>query len=749
MPTKSHFYIIAIPKDNDKGPLVMEQILSSIHGIKEPVSLEIWGTNGGRGKIQFALQSKEFLKTLFESHFPGIDIREKMDITMRLKGKNIFITHLTLKSAPIFPIRRYSQTRDWIKKEWVNPYQAILSPLRKIRNGEMKGIQIILKPLSNVWRKRGMDTLKISDTISSWWIFKRWWSLKDWFINTVYYCWPLRMVFLIMTWKWGGRINHLPDRIDHRGHTQESVSESARSKLSQAGFEVTIRLVYAGSPKDADRTFQEMSGGFAQFNIDELNGFKIKNIVNSKKTFRTVIRRKHTSLLILSVEELAGILTLPDTSIKIPELQKTSFKPMEGTLDEGIMIGKTIIGNQVIKIPSENLTRHAVILGRTGSGKTTFAFNILRELIQSGKGVGIIDPHGDLLDQILEIVPKERIKDTVLINPTDTDYPIAFNPLRITKDRKDQVVSSIVDSMKKIFENSWGPRTDYLLSQSVSALAVCPDGMFLGIPRLLLDESYRKKVLKHIQNPVLMEFWRKEYPNMPARLRAESISPIMNKVNRFLMVPGMRNIIGQKENHIDFKNIMDTEKILLINLSKGVMGEENSALLGSFLLAHLQISVLSRADDLPESRKPFFLFIDELQHFLEKSVISAKTLFTEGRKYKVGIIGACQHISQLQTMADTVFGNAGTIVSFSVGPKDAKLIAEYLQEVEYQDLLNLPLYHAYLCTTVENKPQVISIKNIPPVITGTGGKEKIRKYSRATYARPRAEVENEITEFFQ
>lgn len=738
MKTKKHTnYIIEIPKDNNQNPLIMEQVLSSIHSLNRKISLEIWAT---KDYIRFSIWGKDLtvFKSLLEGHYPGICIREQTDQADALAGKPVVVSHLSLNISPIFPIRRYSQTADYIKKEWVNPYQAILAPLAGIQNGDTKGIQIIFDPLSSAWRKKGMDTLVVSAAVSSWWVFKRWWGLKDWFIKFIYYSWTTRMLFLLVTWN---RRRKISDSIDHRSHTRESGYEAARSKLSQAGFAVCIRLIYCGESINSRTILRELAGGFNQFNIDEFNGFRMNTVYRNNIAHKMIKHRKPAYRMVLSVEELAGILHLPDISVKTPELARTVFTPVQSNYpdDEGIAIGSN--ENRIIRIPHHILRRHTIIIGRTGSGKTTFAFNLIRELIDQGKGVGVIDPHGDLINQILNIIPGKRVKDTVLIDPTDTDYPVAFNPFKI-EGRKDQVVSAIVDSMRRIFEDFWGPQTDYLLRQTVATLIECPGETMLSVSRLLLDSDYRRKCLAHLSDPVLLGFWQDEYRAF-MRLKNSPITPILNKIGRF-MVPVMRNILGQKENRIDFRKIMDESQILLVNLAKGVLGEENSALLGNFLLAHLQLSVLTRSELPPEKRQSFYLFVDELQSLLDKSPNTASSLFTESRKYGLGMIAACQHLAQFGNVIDTVLGNVNTVVSFGVGPKDARILAEYFQEITMEDLLNLPLYHGYL-RMIYDRPHVLSFKNIPPSGENTRTfREEIIRNSRTRYARPLQAVSDEI-----
>jgi hypothetical protein len=390
-----------------------------------------------------------------------------------------------------------------------------------------------------------------------------------------------------------------------------------------------------------------------------------------------------------------------------------------------------------------------VIIGKTGSGKSLLLRHLFTQLMEK-QGVGLFDPHGDLLEAIIQQIPETRILDTVFIDPTDQEYPIAFNVLNAPEDKREQAVSAVVDTFQKLFETSWGPRTDYILSHAISALSYVPNASLLGVQKLLMDGVYRKECLKYLKDPILREFWEKEYKAMPARLRIESIAPLLNKVNRFLMVPMMRNILGQKENRIDLRSIMDSGKILLMNLPKGILGEENSRLLGNFFLAHLQIAALSRADTLSPQRKQFTVFVDELQHFVE-SPSSLTTILTEGRKYRINLVLACQHLSQLRELSDTIFGNISTLMAFNVAYEDAKTISPYLEKVEPSDLINLPPHHGYMRIIQDNVPHIVSFQNflLPRDSPKHSIKEEILKHSRENFARSRKEVEKEIRAFFQ
>ena len=752
----SCFLAIDVPRDNEKGAIVMEQVLAAIHGLDARVSFEIWST---REKIQLALWClrihRDFIIHQVESHYHGVYIREKEDFVL---GMEKFDTAcLGLYASPIFPIRRYSQTADVMNSSWTDPFLGILGTLKVKYPEDVRGVQVIFMPISSSWRKRGMETLKVYERMASWWLFKKSWWARDCFFRGVYSSWWLRFFLTsFLSDKPAPKfISHDSEKIDHRGHFRESAGEAARAKLSQIGFSVSVRMVHQGRGSEAKNALRQIASSFAQFTIAELNGFRIQKMNRGSR--KRLSSRQADCSMHLSVEELAGILALPTRQSQIPELARVEFKVMPCLFDEkcrdGIVIGTEISReseNKVLRLSADDLKTHASVIGKTGSGKSTLILSIIHSLMHKGQGVGVVDPHGDLGNAVLEVIPENRIKDTILIDPGDIDYPVAFNVLQASVGRKEQIASAVVDAFQKLFQSNWGPRTEYILSQSVAALVFLPGASLLGIPKILLDSHYRKYCLRHVKDPLLRHFWLNEYQTMPARLRIEAIGPILNKINRFLMVPTMRNMLGQRQNRLPLREMMDSRQILIVNLAKGILGEENSTLLGNLLLAHIQLAAFSRAD-LPQSKRvPFSLFVDELQHFTSSTTSHIAAILSEGRKYRLNLIMACQHISQLESLANSVFGNVGTLISFGVGHDDAGKISPYLSEVEAEDLLNLPAYHGYLRLTRAHRHHVVSFKTMP---FEQGGREDVvedvRKHSRACYGRPRREVEKEIDVFFQ
>ena len=367
--------------------------------------------------------------------------------------------------------------------------------------------------------------------------------------------------------------------------------------------------------------------------------------------------------------------------------------------DQLIILGQTNFRNQkrTFGIRKEDRRRHTYVIGKTGMGKSTLLLNMIVQDIRLGNGVAVFDPHGDLVERILDYIPSRRINDTIYFNPADTEYPIAFNPLYNPNIiPKHLVASGIVQVFKNIWIDSWGPRLEYILRNAILALLEQPGSTLLAIPRLLIDDRYRNKIIKQVKDPIIRNFWAVEYEQYPKVFKTETISPIQNKVGQFLSTSMMRNILGQTKTKFDLLDVMDSGKILLLNLAKGKIGEDNSSLLGSLMLSQIWLAAQRRVNVPEIKRRDFYLFIDELQSFATDEFPS---LLAEARKYRLNIGGmANQFISQLpESLASAILGNVGTLISFCLGSEDAEIIAREMFPVfTSEHLLNLPTYNSYL-----------------------------------------------------
>jgi CxxC-x17-CxxC domain-containing protein len=421
-------------------------------------------------------------------------------------------------------------------------------------------------------------------------------------------------------------------------------------------------------------------------------------------------------------------------------------------MEEITTIGETTFRgeNHKFGIKEDDRRRHVYMIGKTGVGKTTLIDNMVRQDIENGKGVALVDPHGDLAKSLLDAVPPSRVNDVVYLDPADVDYPVAFNVMQAIDPKYKYLVSSgLIGVLQKIWADTWGPRLEYILRNTILAVLDYPDSTMLGVLRMLSDDGYRKKVVAKVTDPVVKAFWYDEFAHYNERFKTEAVAPIQNKVGQFLTSSIIRNIISQPKSTIDMKEIMDTGKILLVNVSKGRIGEDNSALLGAMIITHIQLAAMDRANIEEEKRRDFYLYVDEFQNFATESF---GTILSEARKYRLNLTIGHQYITQMEEpVRDAVFGNTGTLVSFRVGATDSEFLEkEFAPTFTETDLVNLDKYNAYIRLMINGiASKGFSMRTIPPTGSTYGLHEKIIKASRERYAQKREIVEDKIARWSQ
>ncbi len=398
-------------------------------------------------------------------------------------------------------------------------------------------------------------------------------------------------------------------------------------------------------------------------------------------------------------------------------------------------------------IKTDDRRRHMYLIGKTGMGKSTVLENMIINDIKAGHGLAVVDPHGDLAEKVIEYIPKERIKDVVYFNPADYEHPIAFNIVeQVDQHLRHLVASGLIGVFQKLWADSWGPRLEYILRNAILAILDFPGSTILGVVRMLSDKNYRKRVVANIKDPVVKSFWEKEFASYADKFASEAVSPIQNKVGQFLSSSLMRNIIGQVESSIDIRKVMDEGKILIMNLSKGRIGEDNSALLGAMMITKIQLAAMSRVEIPEKERKDFYLYIDEFQNF---STESFANILSEARKYRLNLIMAHQYIEQLsEKVKPAVFGNVGTMIVFRVGASDAEeLVKEFSPIFTEEDIVNIPKYEMYLKLMIDGvASSPFSATGLPPLKEEekSGYSQEVIDYSRKKYASNREEVEEKI-----
>lgn len=421
-------------------------------------------------------------------------------------------------------------------------------------------------------------------------------------------------------------------------------------------------------------------------------------------------------------------------------------------MEDITIFAETNFRNQRVRfgIKTPDRRKHMYIVGKTGMGKTTLLENMAIQDIQNGYGVGIVDPHGEFAEKMLDFVPSNRINDVIYFNPADLEYPIAFNVIeKIDPEYRYLVASGLMGVFQKIWPDVWSARMEYILNNSILALLECPGSTLLGINRILADKDYRKKVVDHLTDPTVKSFWLNEFAKYPERFREEAVAPIQNKVGQFISSPLIRNIIGQTKSTVDMREAMDKQKIIILNLSKGKVGEDASRLLGALLITKMQLAAMSRVD-VPESERPdFYLYVDEFQNFATDSFVN---ILSEARKYHLDLVLAHQYIGQLvfelnTKVRDAIFGNVGTMITFRVGAADAEFLEkEFGPEFMLNDLVGLGFASVYLKLMIDGvASRPFSATTLPPLPKMEKNyREKILKFSRERYGTPRNEVEDKI-----
>ena len=426
--------------------------------------------------------------------------------------------------------------------------------------------------------------------------------------------------------------------------------------------------------------------------------------------------------------------------------------PIEGSVPEEELtaFAKTNFRGrgQRFGLKCDDRRRHIYVIGKTGMGKSYMLRGMAISDIFRGEGVAFVDPHGDEIDRIMDFIPEERLDDVILFDPSDTDHPIAFNPMEVpTPEWRSLIASQLVGVLKKIWADSWGPRMEYILRLTLLALLETKDPTMLGITRMLTDKGFRRTVIEQVEDPVVKHFWVNEFASYTERFANEAVAPILNKVGQFLSSPIIRNIVGQEKSSFDLRAAMDEGKIILVNLATGKIGEDNAALMGAMMITKIQLAAMSRANIPEEQRRDFYLYVDEFQNFATDSFA---VILSEARKYRLSLIMANQYILQMpETVKNAVFGNVGTMIAFRVGATDASVMEkEFAPAFEASDLVNLPSANIYIKLSIDGITSIpFSAETLTLSEQTEGNEAEVRRRSREKFGRDRAVVEEAINKW--
>ena len=765
---------ITVAKTNELGPLAAEQMFASLHGLfreiglkerlegslQEYFSFEIANTNQ---EIHFYVwlpeHIKEFVEGQIHAQYPDVEIIEQADYAEALDENQYHFagTELSLNKANYYPI----QSSAKFLEKTTDPLVAPLSAIGKIDPADQVWVQYVCRPAKPDWQEEGLtyvEKLK-AGTLPKGGVFAHP-LLKILLL-------PFRLLYTIFSFLLPSGAGEAAEKQTVKLTDMQQLAATAIVEKSvKLGFEVAIRVVYAAktaaAPQIAKARLQAITGTFKQFNTANLNGFKAKAI-SGKEALVRYQQRAMIAPIVLNTEELATVFHLPNNTVRVPNIAWVRSRKFEPPLNlptpanfpekDLTILGETDYRGQKKRfgIKPVDRARHVYILGKTGMGKSVLLENMVHSDIQAGRGVCIVDPHGDTADAALKSIPAHRVEDVILFDPSDSMYPVAFNPFEgVNPENRNLVASGILGIFKKIYgEVSWGPRMEYVLRNTILALVENKDSTMLGITRMLVDGEYRAKMLANVTDPLVKAFWYDEFAQIQPRNLQEVISPIQNKVGQFLQSKVIRNIVGQPRGAFDFRRAMDEKKIVICNLSRGKLGDDNASLLGAMVITKIQLDAMSRADIPEEQRVDFTLYVDEFQNFATDAFAH---ILAEARKYHLSLVMANQYIAQMpETVRDAVFGNVGTIISFQVGYDDAKYLTQQFKEiVSDDDLVGISKYHVYTNLLVDGHPaNPFSVATLPPPSRDAafGQVEKVREYTRKTYARPRDEVEAEINKW--
>lgn len=687
---------IKMPSESESKESSMEEFLRSIHRVlpnNTLFSLEMTSSNQFlKFYITIPKDQKNLLESQLYAQYPEAEVEDQQsDYLPSLDGAEF--VQLNFKQKSIYPLASYRDAKEDILKN----LSAILS---KTSNGEEAYVQLCLKKVGSKFWQRGL-------------FFELFQGTKE---------------------------------------------ESSRKKLAQDLFLGKLRIAYLAQDKfTAKEKLISLTGIFKLLKSQQ------NELVRRKSLFfhdlgREFIARVFQKGDLWSAEEISTAYHFPYKGNIMSNVVNTASKrapapdilPREGLVNskEVSFFGETNYRNQQWRFGIKRIDRrrHLYVVGKTGSGKSKLLELLLISDILNGHGCCLLDPHGDLADELLKFIPKSRIKDVVYVDPSDKSFPIGFNPLEFVEDYeiRQHLSTFFISIFKKLFAATWNQRMEHLIRYITLALLETPDSNVLGIPRMLSDTPFRQRVIMQIKDPVVKGFWTNEFSASAEAYSREAVVPILNKVGQFISNPVVRNMIGQKKNSLNFGKFMDEGKIVLLNISKGKLGDDNTALLGAMLITKIQQAALSRANISEDQRRDFYFYVDEFQNFATEAF---STILSEARKYHLNLTIAHQYIAQLpDDVKATAFGNVGSLIVFPVGGDDASYLAKEFNPVfEAFDLINLSVREMYIKMSVDGKlTRPFSARTINVPAPQTDFTNEILSYSRLTYGKNRVSVENEI-----
>lgn len=710
---------ITVPRDNEIKIDAAEQMFASLSGLRNPTGFLKWTKMPNHmaleliarpEDIRFYIACSRKLKDMVEKQihgaYSGAEIVEVNDQNIYSDKGEVAFAQLKLSSATYLPLKGYKDLPT-------DPLAGLTSVLAKMGPGEAAAIQFLLTAAPKDWKAAAKAYIK---------------KAKD----------------------------------PEKGGGDGKEIESIENKISKPAFGIVVRVVVtANTMDDAKLHLDNIIGSFAQY-ASPFNNWKKAKIWHKSLFMRDFIYRYipiFQKMNVVNAEELATMFHFPNKTIETPFIKWLNSKRMPAPAQiptSGLYLGKSVFRGVVrpVYMGDDDRRRHMYIIGRTGTGKSEFLKQMIVQDIRAGKGVAVLDPHGDLVDDILAVIPPERAEDVIYFDPSDLERPIGLNLMEAkTEDQKHFMVNAVIGLMYKLFDphnaGMVGPRFEHSVRNAMLTVMSDPGASFVEVVRALTDMNFVQQLLPKVQDPIVKRYWTDQIAQTSDFHKSETLDYIVSKFGRFVTNKMMRNIIGQSGSSFSMRDIMDNQKILLVNLSKGKIGEENSKFLGLVLVPKILVAAMSRTDIPQEQRKDFYLYVDEFQNFATDTFAD---ILSEARKYRLNLIVANQFIGQMEEeIKNAIFGNVGTKVCFRVGVTDANYLQhEFQPYFNETDLINIEKFNAYVSTVVDLQPvpsfsldttkdMAVEKKMRNPEVG-----EAIRQLSRLRYGRDREAVEAEI-----
>lgn len=712
-------------RESEETPGSMEQVFAALgsegahrgffaslfgggsHGHARFLSFELVSVNSG---IHFFVsgpqESTVFLESQLSAHYPKMVLAPVPDYAPHFLSLPHAAAHLVFGNAFYYPLKTYKDVRD------LDMLASALGQLAKLPKGEAVAVQIRVSPAGPSWQQTASRVIAAG----------------------------------------------VPDLSSQTGRSkQHPHARLIESKINQVGFHVTIRIMaVAESGQRAKAIIHDIAGSYGVFTLGEGNSLHVSEPAfwQKKKLDGAFLERSAAGApknQIFGAAELASLWHPPGFSLAmIKNISWGSYITSDAPENLPIateneedqkrinFFARTEFRNKqaTFGIKKDDRRKHIYIVGKTGTGKSTMIANMAINDMRNSEGVAVVDPHGDLCDILLDYIPSHRINDVAYLDPSDIDHPFHLNPLEVKNEAfRELVASGIVSIFYKLYSYSWGPRLEYILRNTILTLLHVPQSTLLQVPELLTNEQYRARVIEKLPDQVLKNYWLNEFNKMTPQLRSEATSPILNKVGQFLSSQTIRNIVGSPTSTVDLETMMNDGKIVLVNLSQGKLGEDNSALLGAMIITKIQLAAMNRVYQAEGERRDFYLYVDEFQNFATNSFIK---ILSEARKYRLCLSLANQYVGQIEEdVQKAIFGNAGSIVSFGVGASDARLLSrEFGEKYEEAELVSLGNYQIILKLAIDNHTsQPFSATTLPLPRSRNQNRDKVIRASRERYAK--------------